>query len=305
MNLPARREASAFPAIVPTASNRAGDSRTDLDGIRPLEPAEFELIRQLAYRTFGLDLKPGKEELVSSRLRRLVAAAGFHSYREYYRHVVGDATGKALCGMVDALATNHTAFLREPEHFEFLKREVLPLLSAREATEIWCAACATGEEVWTLGFVLNDCKPAQRTCIRASDISNNALQFASRALYSADRCRDLPGSWLSRYFTPEQGSPFGYRVVPAVRAQASFHRINLIEPLPWTRTFPLIFCRNVMIYFDGATQERVVRQLSDCLEPGGFLIVGHAETLTAISHSLEYVQPAVYRKPGRRGRSRK
>ena len=115
----------------------------------------------------------------------------------------------------------------------------------------------------------------------------------------------MPAEWLTRYFTREPGPPEGYRVAPTVRAQATFHRINLVEPLPWSRTFPLIFCRNVMIYFDGPTQERVVRQLSECLEPGGFLIVGHAETLTSISHSLEYVQPAVYRKPSRGGRSKK
>jgi len=277
----------------------------DPDGIRPLTRTDFESIRQLAQRTFGLDLKAGKEELVSSRLRRLVAAGGFHSFEDYHRHVIADSTGKALALMIDALATNHTAFLREPEHFEFLRREIVPQLTARESLDIWCAACATGEEVWTLAFVLNDARPLKTARLTASDISIKALDFASRAVYPTERCQGIPASWLSRYFTSETGRPGAYRVSAAIRAQVSFHRVNLIDALPWSHTFPVIFCRNVMIYLDSQTQERVVRQLSECLEPGGFLIVGHAETLTSVSHSLEYVRPAVYRKPVRGGRGRR
>src|SRR5579863_8251400 len=122
---------------------------------------EFDQIRQLAYRTFGLDLKSGKEELVSSRLRRLVRTGGFHSFQEYYRHVLGDSTGEALAGMIDALATNNTAFLREPDHFRFLCQHVLPTLASRPSLEIWSAACSTGEEVWTLAFLLNEALPAR------------------------------------------------------------------------------------------------------------------------------------------------
>ena len=128
----------------------------ETDTVRPLAPQEFEQIRQLAYRTFGLDLKPGKEELVSARLRKLVRGGGFRSFQEYYKSIVQDGTGKSLLTMIDALATNHTSFLREPDHFQFLRDHVVPELGGRDTFEVWSAACSTGEEVWTLAMVLNE-----------------------------------------------------------------------------------------------------------------------------------------------------
>jgi chemotaxis protein methyltransferase CheR len=272
----------------------------DLESVGPLGAEEFEQLRRLAHTAFGLDLKPGKEELVTARLRRLVCSGGFGSYRDYCRHVLRDSTGEALAAMIDALATNHTSFLREPDHFEFLQHEVIPALAQRDSIELWSAACSTGEEVWTLACLFQDALPSRRTRICASDISRKALHFASQASYSAERCQGLPAAWLSRYFTPEPGPVKSYRVAPQIRSLASFRRLNLLEDYGWPRPFPLIFCRNVMIYFDKSTQEQVVRQLAGCLEPGGYLLVGHAESLTRVAHSLEYVRPAVYRKPVRR-----
>jgi chemotaxis protein methyltransferase CheR len=270
------------------------------DAVRPLNPREFEQIRKLAHQTFGLDLKSGKEELVSARLRKLVRGGGFRSFQEYYHHIVEDSTGRELAGMIDALATNHTAFLREPDHFQFFRTQVLPQLAQREPMEIWSAACSTGEEVWTLACVLNEALPRRRFHIVATDISNKALRFASAACYSRERCRDLPAAWLARYFVAEGHPAQSYRVTPAIHSQVQFQRINLVERLPWPHQYPVIFCRNVMIYFDRTTQERVVQQLSEHLEPGGYLFVGHAESLTRVSHSLEYVQPAIYRKPSKK-----
>jgi chemotaxis protein methyltransferase CheR len=272
-----------------------------MDGVRPLAPQEFERIRQLARRTFGLDLKAGKEELVSSRLRRLVRDGGFRSFHEYYRHIVEEPSGIALSSMIDALATNHTAFHREPAHFAFLRAEVLPRLNPRKPVEVWSAACSTGEEAWTLAFVLNDALPSRQIHITATDISTRALKFAERAVYAADRCEGLAASWLTRYCERVEAPEPAWRVSARIRAQASFQRVNLVERYAWPRRFPVIFCRNVMIYFDSDTQTEVVRKLAEWLEPGGYLFVGHAESLTRISHPLEYVRPAVYRKPAERG----
>lgn len=268
------------------------------DAAPALAARDFEQIRQLAYGTFGLDLKPGKEELVSARLRRVLRQGGFRSFQDYYRHVLADRTGVALAALIDALATNHTAFLREPEHFTFLRDTVLPSLATRETLEVWSAACSTGEEVWTLAMVLNEALPSRRISIAASDISNKALHAAQAAEYPPDRCQGIPATWLSRYFVPGNGPLKTYRVAPRVRAQVNFRRMNLVESFSWPRPFPVVFCRNVMIYFDRQTQEQVVRRLAACLEPGGYLFVGHAESLTRIAHTLEYVRPAVYRKPG-------
>jgi chemotaxis protein methyltransferase CheR len=273
------------------------------DGVQPLTGQEFEQIRGLAYRTFGLDLKPGKEELVSARLRRLVRECGLDSFQAYYRHILADGTGAALAAMIDALTTNHTSFLREAEHFSFLTAEVVPRLAGRNLLELWCAACSTGEEVWTLACVLNEAAPSLRIQITGSDISNRALRIAERGVYPADRCHGIPRAWRERYFDAIDSPPSAYRVAAAVRARAAFRRINLVDPVGWSRRFPVVFCRNVMIYFDAATQEKVVGRLADSLEPGGYLFVGHAESLTRIPHGLEYVQPAVYRKPVE-GRSR-
>ena len=274
---------------------------TEQDAVRPLGAKEFAQIRDLAYRTFGLDLKAGKEELVSARLRRLVRNGGFRSFQAYYQHIVQDGTGAALAAMIDALATNHTAFLREPDHFDFLKQTVFPALANRASVEIWSAACSTGEEVWTLGCLANEAFPARGVHLIGTDISNKALRIASQGVYPADRCEGVPAAWLSRYFVADGRPARAYRVVPAIRAQASFRRLNLMEKIAWPQSFPVIFCRNVMIYFDRQTQEHVVRQLSNWLEPGGHLFVGHAESLTRVSHDLEYVRPAIYRKPDKRG----
>jgi chemotaxis protein methyltransferase CheR len=268
--------------------------------VRPLAPVEFDQIRQLAYRTFGLDLKAGKEELVSARLRKLVRGGGFGSFQEYYRSIVQDRTGQSLLALIDALATNHTSFLREPDHFEFLRDEVIPAMGTRDPIEVWSAACSTGEEVWTLAMVLHEAWPQRRVRITASDISNKALGFAQRAVYPVERCRGLSAAWLSRYFAADGRPPSSYQVAPALRAEAVFRRVNLIASYSWPRAFPVIFCRNVMIYFDRQTQERVIAGLSQQLEPGGYLFVGHAESLTQVSHSLEYVKPAIYRKPGKK-----
>ena len=283
-----------------TNREHEGDNPWTEDSIRPLGPIEFEQIRQLARQTFGLDLKSGKEDMVAARLRRLVREGGFRSYRDYHRHVVGDSTGRALAAMVDALATNHTAFLREPTHFDYFREQVIPICSRRGSAAIWCAACATGEEVWTLAFLLNDALPNHTIHITASDISYKALRAARRAEYPVERCEALPARWIDRYLVPAGRPPASYRVCNEIRAQVSFHRFNLLDPVPWSQQFPAIFCRNVMIYFDQATQERVVAQLSSSLEPGGHLFVGHAESLTRVAHGLEYVRPAIYRKPGKR-----
>jgi chemotaxis protein methyltransferase CheR len=268
--------------------------------IRPLTAAEFEEIRRLAYEKFGLDLRQGKEELVSARLGRKIRESHCRSFREYYRHVLDDATGEALIGMIDALATNHTSFLREPAHFEFLKERVLPALMSRSTIDIWSAACSTGEEPYTIAFtILEKMSPADYAKLRilATDISTKALDSARRAVYPSERFTEFPAAWMSRFLLRGQGQWKGwYRMKPEVTGTVEFARLNLVEPFAPNRHFPLIFCRNVMIYFDKPTQERLVNRLAEYLEPGGYLFVGHAESLTGVSHPLQYVQPAIYRK---------
>jgi chemotaxis protein methyltransferase CheR len=268
-----------------------------------LSQREFEEIRELAFRTFGLDLRPGKEEMVLARLSRLVNAGSFASFHDYTKHVSADRSGASLIALVDALTTNHTSFMREPDHFEFFRQRLIPELSQRSGAEIWCAACSSGEEVWTLACIWNEAAPYRNLRIHASDISTKVLARAKNGEYAKDSCAPLPSAWLSRYFeriaTPgSENSEVRFRVGARLRSQIEFRRVNLMERFPWHRQFPAIFCRNVMIYFNRETQQKLVQRLGDCLEPGGYLFTGHAESLAGISHQLEYVQPALYRKRG-------
>jgi chemotaxis protein methyltransferase CheR len=270
--------------------------------LQRLQPREFEAIRRLAYDKFGLDLRKGKEELVAARLGKAMRAGGFDSFEKYYRHVVGDSSGEAMVGMIDALATNHTSFLREAAHFAYLREHVLPGLRDRPRVELWSAACSTGEEPYTLAFTLCDQWGPEglgKVRILATDISTKALAAAKNGVYPAERFNAVPPAWLRQYLLKGQGRWTGWcRVKPAVRKQVEFARMNLVEPFSQRGLFPVIFCRNVMIYFDKPTQEALVNRLTACLEPGGHLFIGHAESLTGVRHELTYVRPAVYRKPG-------
>ena len=270
--------------------------------VQGLKPQEFEAIRRLAYDKFGLDLRKGKEQLVAARLGKRMRQGGFDSFDDYYQHVVGDSSGEALIGMIDALATNHTSFLREAAHFEFLKEKVLPGLRERPRAEFWSAACSTGEEPYTLAFTICDQWGAdafRKVRILATDISTKALAAAKNAVYPAERFSAFPAGWLRQFLLRGEGRWKGcYRIKPDVRSQVEFARLNLVEPFSQRNLFPVIFCRNVMIYFDKTTQEALVNRLAACLEPGGYLFIGHAESLTGIRHALDYVRPAIYRKPG-------
>jgi len=271
--------------------------------IRPLTEREFTNISRLAYEKFGLELKPEKYELVTARLGKKVRAAGCRSFQEYYQRVVEDQTGEALIELIDALATNFTNFLREPAHFDFLLKEVLPACTARDRLSIWSAACSTGEEPYTIVFSLLDALgAAERPQLRvvATDISSRALAEARRGAYPAAKLESLSPAWLHAYFLRGSGKWNGwYRVKPEVARRVEFRRLNLIEGFSHPEPFRVIFCRNVMIYFDKATQRKLVERLAANLEPGGYLFIGHSESLTGIDHPLSYVRPTIYRKAGR------
>lgn len=265
-----------------------------------LSAAEFELIRNLARERFGLDLRQGKEELVKARLGKLIRHGGFPSFRSYYDYVVSDRTGEALAGMIDALTTNYTSFRREPAHFEFLVEHLLPAWRNRRYLRIWSAACASGEEPYTLACTLLEHLPPSSSLqihILATDISTRALNTAERGIYPAERLRDLPPAWLPKFFLRGQGSCEGkMKVKPEVRRLVEFGRLNLIEPFHHPEPFALIFCRNVLIYFDRPVRQMVVDRVTSWLEPGGYLFVGHAESLAGLKTGLTYLRPAVYRK---------
>jgi len=272
-----------------------------------LSERDFDKFRQLAYEKFGLSLSDAKHELVAARLLKRLRELKFRTFAAYYDHVVADATGESLIALIDGLSTNHTGFLREPEHFDFLRTRVLPALRERSRIQIFSAPCATGEEPYSILFtLLNELgfPPKPDVSIRAIDISTRALATARTGAYPIERVRGLPVPLIKRFM--KEAAPGVFEVRPELRRMIDFARVNLIEPLREPHIYSVIFCRNLMIYFDRPTQERVVAQLSRALEPGGYFFTGHSESLMHLNHDLEYVQPAVYRKPcaGSRGERR-
>ena len=263
-----------------------------------LSDIEFERITDLAYRTCGINLKKGKREMVQARLAKRIREGSFQSFHEYYTAVMADRTGKEITGLVNALTTNFTAFYREPAHFHFLRQKVAP--TPHRPLRIWSAACSSGEEPFTIAFSLLEelGEPASdRLRIFATDISTRALATGEYATYPSPRLDDLPAEWLSKYLLRgKAGEQVWYRVKPRIRSMIEFRRLNLMEPFTFLPAFDVIFCRNVMIYFDQATQEQLVDKLVERLVPGGYLFVGHSESLNAFDHGLQYIKPAVYRR---------
>lgn len=267
-----------------------------------LKASEFRQISELVYKRFGLDLKKGKEALVAARLGKRLRQKGIKSFADYYRHVVADSTGEALIELIDSLTTNHTSFMRERAHFEFLARAATEEFREIQTLEVWCAASSTGEEPYSIAMCLAEAlsrgagKRARSFHILATDISTRVLAHAQRGVYLAERFKELPETWRRAYLLRGEGECKGsYKIKPELAGRVEYQRLNLIEPFPHRRRFHVIFCRNVMMYFDKPTQQDIVQRLGACLEPGGYLFVGHSESLTGVEHQLKYIRPATYR----------
>ncbi len=281
-------------------------------GIRPLTPREFERIRRLAHEHFGLDLRNGKEELVSARLGKKIRQWGFHTFQQYCDHVVADPSGEALIEMIDALTTNHTMFLREPAHFDFLRRMAAAELRGRGPIEIWSAACSTGEEPYSIAIcLLEELGPgaASRIRILASDISTRALDAARKGVYAAERFDGFPAGWLPQVLPPGRGELEG--LVPDQAGAAADGGVPPDQPHGAAHQSAAVRRRFLPERHDLLRQAHAggsSRRLTGRLEPGGYLLTGHSESLLGGRHSLEYICPAVYRKPfhgtSRRGRAR-
>ncbi len=254
---------------------------------------------RLAKRVAGIDLGERKRTLVESRLGKRLRQLDC-SMTAYVKKLAEDPTELVVC--LDLLTTNHTFWLREAAHFTDMERRVLPTCAARRRLRIWCAATATGEEPYTIALCLARSIPdlaSWDVAILATDISTRALARAAEATYVEERVANLSES--DRRIALDQvdrGPPRVWRVRPELKRLVSLARLNLIETdWPMRGPFDIIFCRNVMIYFDRPTQARLVQRLGALLSPGGTLYVGHSESLSAIDHGLRTLGPATYAKP--------
>ena len=295
---------AAGPGPSPGGAPAAGGLECGLGGGFQLTEAQFSKLASLVYSLCGIHLGEGKRELLRARLAKRLRATGCRDVQDYIERLEGDRSGHELVCFLDVITTNKTDFFREPKHFEFLVDEVLPkldkLCSGGEPQRIWSAACSTGEEPYTLAMVLLEHRALwerRGAGILASDLSTKVLEQAQNGVYAQDRVADIPRPFLTKYFQRGTNRWAGYvRVRPELRKMVQYRRLNLMDNFDFDKPFHVIFCRNVMIYFDKPTQERLVEKFRNCLAPGGYLMVGHSESLTGIRHRLAFTRPAVYRR---------
>jgi chemotaxis protein methyltransferase CheR len=271
----------------------------EVDNALALGEPELQRLSRLLYDASGITLHDGKGPLVIARLQKRLKEQGYRSFAEYLDAVERDRTGAALTELVDAMATNHTSFFREPQHFAYLQSAILPQVRGSRVPvplRVWSMPCSTGEEPYSLAISLVDAGLPAGFAILASDLSTKALRRARDGVYRQQTVAGLPKAMLRRHFERCTGAEDGLvRVSTALRRQVAFRRLNLIDLIDLGHRFDVIFCRNLLIYFDQAAQQRSIAALERHLAPGGYLFISHSESLNAVKHSLRWVAAGVYR----------
>lgn len=272
--------------------------------VKPLTDSEFQMFADYLYEYAGIKLTLQKKNLLITRLSQMIEKQGFPSFRAYFDHMKADRTGKTLTEFINRISTNHTYFFREEEHFKFLKEKALPEFSEKLRREkdlrIWSAGCSNGSEPYTISMLLDEFFDMQMrewdTKILATDISEKVLGMAVNGIYKTTDIDKIPPLWRMKYF--KKVGPDDFQVVDTIRNNVIFRRLNLLSDFPFKRPFHIIFCRNVMIYFDEPTKAKIVQKYYDLLVPGGYLLIGHSETIDRSSSPFAYVMPSVYRREG-------
>ncbi|SMO67508.1 CheR family methyltransferase [Gracilimonas mengyeensis] len=256
---------------------------------------EFQKVRKIIHGYSGIFIQEGKEALVQSRLMKRVRKLGLSSFKEYLNYVDSDSSGEEFLALVDVITTNKTNFFREAKHFDFIESRVLPELRGR-SVKWWNAGCSTGEEPITTAITLLEAK--QHTGwgsvkILATDLSRDVLEVAKQGVYPASKMAGVPQDILRKYFSHDNGH---FHVSNEIRKMITYGRLNLMDRWPLKGPFNVIMCRNVMIYFNRQTQQELVAKFHQLLEPGGYLFLGHSESIPKENRSFVNLAPAVYQK---------
>lgn len=266
-----------------------------------LNTQEFCKLRDLMYQRFGINLSE-KRQLIEGRLGNVLEKRGFSSFSHFISHMESDRSGEDISLIVTKLTTNFTYFYREEQHFDFMGRVILPELIPHLKDgnlNIWSAGCSSGEEPYTIAMYLADYFNGERkgldSRILATDISDKVLSIAHSGVYPGERMTKMPPSWHKKYFNKVGEDEFG--VKQELKREVIYRKFNLMEPeFCFKKKFHIIFCRNVMIYFDEVTRRKLAQKFYDTLLPGGYLFIGLSETLIKSGGGLEYVQPSIYKK---------
>lgn len=277
-----------------------------------LTDSDFERLAEFIHDYSGIKMPFGKKSMVEGRLRKRVRAVGAKSLSDYCEYLFnGDGLESETIGLIDAVSTNKTDFFREPDHFRYLVEHAVPELVANGAVSrstpfrIWSAAASTGAEAYTLAMVMSDLPQLPvgvKSQIVATDICTEVLRTALAGIYPRSMAAPIPAEYRRRYVMEGKGAMAGkVRVVPELRSMVSFGRLNLMEhPYPIESEFHVIFCRNILIYFDRPTQAAVLTELCEHLKPGGYLFLGHSETMAGFGLPLRPAATTIFQRvPGR------
>ena len=262
---------------------------------------EYSQFQAFIYKQVGIRFSGDKKTLLISRLGKRLRALELSSYQDYLDYVCGTGGQEELTNLLDLISTNKTDFFREPVHFDFLRETILPTLCDSRVVRIWSSASSSGEEPYTIAMTLHDAVPNPMQWdfkILASDISTRVLSKAAAGIYDEERVAGLDPQLVRRHFLKGKGEKANqFKVKPHVADIVRFRRINLMdETFPIRTPLDVVFCRNVMIYFDRDTQSRLVTKFHQYLKPGGYLFIGHSESLQWVEHPFTYVAPTIYRK---------
>lgn len=262
-----------------------------------LTDKEFNELVSYIKGNYGINLSK-KRLLIEARMYSVLTKKNLTSFTEYINLIKKNPA--ELNTMLNKLTTNHTYFMREPEHFDFLKEQILPQqekTNKQKSMHIWSAGCSTGEEAYTAIMVMKDYFKLDKGWdyrILATDISTRVLQRAQIGVYPPESIKEIPAQWKSRYF--KQTGEQEYALSDEIKKEVIFQELNLMSPFPFKRRFDLIFCRNVMIYFDQPTKNELIRKFYDILKPGGYLFIGHSETVQRDTVGFKYIKPSIYQK---------
>lgn len=269
--------------------------------MKELTDQEFTLFSTYIKKMSGINLKPEKKTLIVGRLNSRVFELKLEKFIDYYDYLLNDTTGKEVSILIDKITTNHTFFMREAEHFDYFFNTALPYIYENNKSRdlrVWCAASSSGEEPYTLAILLEEFYKTKNEKynkkILATDLSTTILTKAIKGEYPKDDVEKLPKTWILNYFIKKAMT---YEVKDKIKEEVIYRRFNLLEPkFPFKKKFHIIFCRNVMIYFDNKTKDELIGKFYDHLEYGGFLFIGHSETVNRNKSKFKYIKPAIYRK---------
>ncbi len=267
-----------------------------------LEEKDFKRLSDFIYNNYGIKMPIAKKIMLQSRLQNRLKHLNVNTFKEYVDFIFSGKEGEdEIVKMIDMVSTNKTDFFREPKHFDFLKSNVLPSFEGNKLN-VWSSASSSGEEAYTIAITIEEYMRTSKEIdysIFGTDISTRILEKAVNAIYTEDRVTEIPYDIKKKYFlkSKKRDAPL-VRIIPELRSRTSFDRLNLMDDsyTGIASNFDVIFCRNVLIYFDRETQEKVINKLCKHLKPNGYFFLGHSESITGINVPLKQIKPTIFRK---------